>query len=443
MTSLQSKALIYFERLHADYDANHKYKCLIDGCEKVYDGRKKSNLVVHIKLKHLGVYENFIDPPAELRNSVPMAIRRIKFIRNCTELVTINSCPFSHLNLSGYQKSTEYELNVLKQAGYGTGLGSPHRLAVKEYIKDVSLKVIDRIKAETKNKFVSLMVDTATKNKRSIMGLCLQFIVNGRTVIRSIGMIQLTESHSSVNLMRLIFDRLSLYGINKEQLISVTTDNAANMTCMIRHMNENFEDDSGNPADAAEKPNTHIASERDTFDATEENQATELMSFLNFEFDEDEEELIASTDLLADEDARVEAELAEMLSDRVDLENLLRDLRSNIDAHTMNIKGVRCASHTLQLAIRDALSSEKRFSFLIKLCRAVCKLLRKQSYANKLHDEGIMARVPRLDVVTRWNSTYIMVLTIVFVFSPFNKFTCRVFNYLFTAIRLVEVQRCY
>lgn len=344
---------MYFERLHAENDANHKYKCLIDGCEKVYDGRKKSNLVVHIKLKHFAFYEQFIDPPAELRNSVPMAIRRIRFIRNCTELVTINSCPFSYLNLSGYQKSTEYELNVLKQAGYGAGLGAPHRLAVKEYIKDVSLKVIDRIKAETKNKFVSLMLDTATKNKRSIMGMCLQFIDNGRTVIRSIGMIQLTESHSSVNLMRLIFDRLIFFGINKNQLISVTTDNAANMTCMIRLMNENFEDDSGNIDDSAGDPTIHIASERDQFDMTEESQATEVMSLSNFDFELDEEELISSTDtdLLVDEDARVEAELAEMLSDRVDLENLLRDLRSNIDAYTMNIKGIRCASHTLQLAV--------------------------------------------------------------------------------------------
>lgn len=73
------------------------------------------------------------------------------------------------------------------------------------------------------------MVDIGTKNKRSVLGMSVQLIINGKLVIRSIGMIELKKSHTGKYLSELIIKRLNDYHIEKRQILTITTDNGKNI----------------------------------------------------------------------------------------------------------------------------------------------------------------------------------------------------------------------
>lgn len=63
-------------------------------------------------------------------------------------------------------------------------------------------------------------------------------MLDSHIVIRSIGMIDLTAAHTAEYIATEILERLKLFGIKTTQLISITTDNATNMTAMIQRFNE-------------------------------------------------------------------------------------------------------------------------------------------------------------------------------------------------------------
>lgn len=96
-------------------------------------------------------------------------------------------------------------------------------------------------------------------------------------------------------------------------------------------------------------------------------------------------------------------------------EDLLNDIVSSLkSSHALNIlwniTGVNCSAHTLQLGIHDALKKlPKTHTNVISLCRRVAKHLRLETTSNELNGIKMKFKVPRLDVNTRWCSTYLMV----------------------------------
>lgn len=82
--------------------------------------------------------------------------------------------------------------------------------------------------------------------------------------------------------------------------------------------------------------------------------------------------------------------------------------------HTLNSSGIRCAAHTLQLAVKKALKA-KHIRVIIDMCRIACKLLRKASYKNRMREQNLKIASPRLDCAVRWNSTYRMVTNTLFI----------------------------
>lgn len=70
------------------------------------------------------------------------------------------------------------------------------------------------------------------------------------------------------------------------------------------------------------------------------------------------------------------------------------------------LQGVRCAAHTVQLAVHDTIKAPEIRHQLNKI-RSKVKILRKLPYKRKFEVSG--KKKPKLDCVTRWNSTYTMV----------------------------------
>lgn len=398
--NLQERVALHFEKVSND-ELDFMYKCKIGDCLKTISGKKQHNLVSHAKTHHVFFRVNFQTEEAQL---LTMPARRLEFIQDCTEMVTVDGQPFAAMNGSGFKKLIAEKVQSLTSAGFGIGLKAPKCEAVKEQIPYLAMQIRNQIKFEVKNKFVSLMIDTASKFQRSILGVSLQYMLESTIVIRTIGMINMTTSHTAEHIATEVLNCLSSFDIKTTQLISVTTDNASNMTAMIQRFNEMFGEDAVTDEDTVS--DIDECDEEMEFSAENENFEADFQ----FNFTNENVEAGIKIALEEMESAAPESneDLLSIIDDRSNFEKLLGDLEIMLAEHTLNIAGIRCAAHTLQLAVQNALKIPE-FQNLIRLCKEVCKELRKTSKQYALDREKIKYKIPRLDCKTRWNSTYMMV----------------------------------
>lgn len=370
------------------------YKCLISASCKPLNGKKLSNLVAHVKTHKEYFRKTYGFAQVELK-TMPMI--RLEFIQHCTELVTTNSEPFALLNKSGFLKLNRNKLQMLLDTGYGSGLAAPDCTAVKEHIKYLSAEILIQIGKEADGKFVSLMVDGASKYQRSILGVYLQFMTDFRIVTREIGMIDLTVRHTGEYLASVIRERLARLGIKTSQLVAVTTDNATNMTSMIECLNKAFGEDEDTIDNDETNRNASNGDRQEKFPQFIFSDANDYDAMLkNYLADMEIEELCTDNSL----DVETQA----------NLDSILQEINSIIGSQSLNIHGIRCVIHTVQLGVIKALGVDE-FKAIIQLARGVCKELRKNTSRVELLTQGILLKTPHIDVKTRWNSTYVMVCT--------------------------------
>lgn len=203
------------------------YTCLI--CSHNLNAKKKYNLVQHIKNVHQSVYDDIVG-----ERSLPIKLERLKLVQNLVELVTLNGRPFTYLHDSGFQAIIQKDLDKFYDAGCNLNLSNPNFPETKGHMHGMSEKVRIKIKEEVSNRPLSLLVDIVTKNRRSIFGMSIQFICNGQLKVRSIGMIELTESHTAKYLSKVLCRRLEAFELDLKQIISITTDNGSNVLKMVR-----------------------------------------------------------------------------------------------------------------------------------------------------------------------------------------------------------------
>lgn len=402
--SKQEKAFEYFVPLHSDLDGNTKYICKIGKCRSTLEGKNRFNLVSHIKSQHKEIYK-LIDGTQSDENTMLMEIKRLELIQKLSEIVTVNGRAFAYLSDSGMIGLISNDFALLKERGYATGLYSPYYPAVRDHINYLAKNVIEKIKKETRGNFVSLMADVGTKNRKDILGIALQYIIDGRVIIRSIGMLELTASHTGKYIKDEIVTCLKVFDISPDQVISITTDNGSNMLAAVMLFNNEI-------ADPEEPNGTEIADECD--DATDEFEITSESDLNNeivgvlAEFDSAQENINAE---LQTGDP-IDPEVLQMLDDTSHFLDLLQELENEFATQTLKSNGVKCAAHVLQLAVKDALKISSILT-IIKICRTVCKLLRKKTNVYDIRAQNLNFKEPRLDCSTRWSSTYLMVISFI------------------------------
>lgn len=391
-TPAQARYMKFFEPIKSEceYAKSNQFKCLVLGCSKILCGKRIPNLCAHLKNKHFELYETNVKSAADPK---VLALERLKLIQNCAEIITVNGRVFAALNDSGFKKIISDKLNFLHENGYGCGLYAPDYTAVKEYIPFVVDQIQEKIKLEVKNKFVSLMIDSATKNNRSIVGLNVQFLIDDTITIRSIGMIHMNESQSGINLFAAVMKRLDLFGIKLNQLLAITSDNGKNMVSMTNIFNSDYINEESE-IDSMEEP---IDFDENTIDVR--------ACGVNIEDDLEVQMQFFQLDL---NNAETESALSNILDDTHNYSFLLENLGNDFAVKHLNISGIRCGTHTFQLGVRGALADDSIKPY-IGLCRLACKELRKKTNIWVLMKNNIPFKLPRIDGDTRWNSTHLMV----------------------------------
>lgn len=422
--SKTSVAMKFLQPLHSENSDNCYFHCKIESCKALLSGKKKCNLVKHFTTQHAAIFNEEWRKVSDLgeANSGELERRRLEYIQQLTQIVTVNGRPFKCLTDSGIMGIGARELKYLHDAGYGDGLTGYRPHAVLNHIEYLSAEIIKAIQLEVKNSLVSLMVDVGSKNGRDILGLSIQYMRDDCIILRSIGMIQLTSSHTAVNINAEIISCLQKFDIKPSQVISITSDNASNMLAMVKIFNLSSGSDSNENAANGVNCESDASDENDKSEQSEdwmENANIYDDEYITTQINSIIEEFNSIKELSSEElheNEKRAAEIQEILDDSSHYLDLLKLLQNEFAVHTLNSSGIRCAAHTLQLAIQKALKGTK-VRVIIDMCRIACKLLRKASYKNRMREQNLGFVSPRLDCKIRWNSTYRMVSNYIFYFN--------------------------
>lgn len=386
------------EETFAENDEIKKFfQCNI--CKREINGTKNSNLA-----SHLQTHQHIFSKLSHLDDSIEE--KRLKLLFDCVELVAINGNTFSRLYDSGSLFMIGNTLEELKVAGRALNLTDPHLTEVKRFLVETARNVEKKIADEMKNHPLSLMADITTIIWRRIFGVSAQFIDNGTHKIRSIGMVELIDSHTAVYLSKVICDLLDKYGITSRQLIAITTDNGANVLKMVRDVEEQLI--------AAEGSHQRLQStqQMDPDDFEIDNY---LLTVPEVTDDDALDRLFGhNDDEFSDNDGNIDEMFG--MNRNQEHQNLCNVVVSNLQRSPQTeciweIDSVHCVEHTAQLAITTGIKKiSKSNKNIISLSRRVAKAFRLKSTSHDLRRAEIEYTVPHLDVTTRWCSTYTMVM---------------------------------
>lgn len=374
------------------------YECTI--CGSNINGNREYNLASHLQHRHRQIYEEIAAPK---KDSMP--VKRLKLLQDVIEIIAVNGRTFTHILDSGFMSIIHNKLQKLAAAGIGLNLTDPHLPEVKKHLHEMAQKVKNIIKDEVRGRALFILVDVVTKNHRSIFGISIQYIVNGQLKIRSIGMIELLQSHTAIYLADIICARLKLFDIDLKQILTITTDNGANVLKMVREIEAILKHAISTDANTT----AEAQSSRDS--QCEKN--IPIVPAANFDELTDGEiaALLSEVDECTDE-----AALGILLDDVLlkSHENLLSSVSDQMNQQGLevlyDITGVNCSAHTFQLAIKSALKNiSRKHSNVISLCRHAAKILRLRTSHHEMELHGKVYKSPRLDVETRWCSSYMMV----------------------------------
>ena len=351
----------------------NKSVCQVEGCTSKLSGQRTNNLKRHltqIHKKDLSLEEKVANKQRKIENS-PNDSKKIPFvkipvnceiaIKACVRMVTTEGRPLCSMEDRGFRELVEPTFNAI-------GI-TINRHNIIEHIKKYAEELREVITKEVKGKLFCLKIDSAKRLDRNILGINVQFIKDDKIVIRNIAIKVMEERVTGVNICDIIKECLIKYNINLNQIYCLTSDNGANMLLSAKLLAEIGND------------------------------------ILSQIFPEDEESL--------DDEANCVCESAENM-DIIEIANILKDFSKD-----KFLLSIRCAAHTLQLGIHDFVK-EKTIHEIISRGREVIKQLKSTQVLRLIKQEKAIK--PKLDNDTRWNSTYMMLKSLIDLELFINKF---------------------
>lgn len=361
--------MIFFEKKVEG--ENVKFVCQVNKCAKEFSS--KSSAIRHLKSVHEAIgkevmeskiIKNSVDKLKQIELRVKVDVTEI--IDACLELIAFHSLPLCVIESEAFKKLLKPYIIALGAKGIKLTV-TPEKM--KEKIASTASKIKDYITAETRDKMIGLMIDIASRYNRSVLGVNLIFVFNGKTIIRTIGMHTLKASQSAKDICEVIQKNFDDFSIDIKQVNVLTTDNGKNMLKTAKLLNL-------------------IAQQSDKI--IHENALLEFEQLLNLNNSDEE----------IDDDIFDEQYYDDLL------QNIAKELRILAGFETY-IYSVPCAAHGIHLIVTKAIKVCSNVETFLQRIRELSKKLRTPTYRNLLKTAGF--NIPIIDVVTRWNSTYNMV----------------------------------
>jgi len=291
------------------------------------------------------------------------------------EMVTVNGRPISSIHDSGLQMLLGPISSALKEQHPEKWVALNER-NVRRAITEEAARIRSFISEEVRGRLISIKLDCATlKGGRSMLGVNIQFVRDGRIILRNLAVKQLFVRHTGENLKREVLSILKRYGVSPRQLYSSTHDNASNMLKFDELVNE----EASEGAPVLPPWEAHV----------EEGHT---------------EDLIFESEEMEDDDS-----VMEPTAENYEFPEWAQEIRFVESPGTNDaVVSQRCGAHTLQLAIFDALRSTPECSGLLENARKLSAKLRVPSLLATL--QNLNKRRPTTDCDPRWNSTYLLIV---------------------------------
>ncbi len=233
-------------------DVKKRSLCLLLPCstnEVSFNGRHLGNLKAHLKRLHPLEYDKVeleqqaiylqrqsTAPPRKKKrkidSSISVLIDALEVVEACVTLVTENGRPLKIVEDKGFRMILDPIL---------IGLGGSLTISADNMVPRVAKQASElrnQLKAEFKNKFLCLKVDCAKRLSRSILGVNVQFVENGKIRLRTLAVRVIKDRQTGVMLKNLVCDVLKEFEIKLCQVYTVTTDNGANIVLAVKLLNQ-------------------------------------------------------------------------------------------------------------------------------------------------------------------------------------------------------------
>lgn len=146
-------------------------------------------------------------------------------LQNCVRKLTIDREPFSNIIHTSFQNINANKLKKFARANISLNLHDKNLTVVKDHLRKAAAKIRNKIKIEMNGRLFSLMVDGASRYNRSVLGISVQYILDGILKIRMLGLKELNESHTGIYLGAVVEECVEKYDSKITQAVSITTDN--------------------------------------------------------------------------------------------------------------------------------------------------------------------------------------------------------------------------
>jgi len=344
---------------------------------KLSDGGTTSNLKRHLKRIHPTEYEEvqkadveaaaakvkkqdsnkgqtslgtFYSPVAKV---VTSTISTAEFKQGLLKMICYDALPFTFFEGKGFQQLNGKTANSL---GISLGRNAIRDMVMLKY-REEKTKMIQVIKDST----VSLKFDCVTRLRSHFLGITIQYYQKGVGLcVRTLTLRDTKADHTSLNIKNIIVETLKRFEIPLSHVLACVVDNASNMTKTVQLLCDELQDT---------ESSVHLG---------EPDIATTSHD-------------VSETDLDSGPDSEPEMDAAISLT--------LSESESDVVYH------MRCAEHTLQLAVRDSLKKGRPEKLLTKV-RKIAHHLRTptvNSILKRRAGKGML-----IDMPTRWGSTYLM-----------------------------------
>lgn len=202
--------------------------------------------------------------------------------------------------------------------------------------------------------------------------------VNDETVCRSLGINQINLRHNAVNLALIVYDILRKFNVLLNYVFAMISDNAKNAV---------------STADVLDfVASSNVDSNIDSIEETHDDTYSQS--------DEDE--------LLGDEN---DIEMKKIMDNAHRFDELLDDMSQDIvrtNDKMVHINHINCGTHTLQLAVNDAIK-DSNIEDIWSKARQICIDMRTQIVMIEYRKLLGNKKLPPMDNATRWNSRFVMV----------------------------------
>lgn len=154
--------------------SSKKSVCLLEKrgkkCGTNIVGKRPYNLKRHVKTVHPEFTAKIIE------NEAAKCIET-DLLDSLTEMFTVNGRPFSLFKDSGFNKIFKILIDQIEQ-------NTKQKIhidvnKVKDHIETTKERMTEKLKNDVKNKPIALMMDIATKNNRSILGVNCKYSICG------------------------------------------------------------------------------------------------------------------------------------------------------------------------------------------------------------------------------------------------------------------------